>query len=94
MIYRFILQHRQEFAVAIMCRVLGVSRSGYYAWQSRPTSQRERSNSHLVKEIRAVHAKSRQTYGSPRVFAELRAHQVVCGRHRVARLMRQHGIVS
>lgn len=94
MIYRFIQQHRQVFAVAVMCRVLGVARSGYYAWQRRPTSQRERSNSHLVQEIRAVYAKSRQTYGSPRVFAELRANGVACGRHRVARLMRQNGIYS
>ena len=94
MIYRFIRDHQQEFAVVVMCRVLGVSRSGYYAWQSRPMSERERSNSHLVKEIRAVYAKSRQTYGSPRVFAELRANGVACGRHRVARLMRQDGIYS
>lgn len=94
MIYRFIGEHRQEFPVAVMCRVLGVSRSGYYAWQKRPTSQRDRSNSHLVEEIRAVHAKSRQTYGSPRIFADLQAHGVACGRHRVARLMRRHGICS
>lgn len=100
MIFRFIQDHRHEFAVTMMCRVLGVSRSGYYAWQKRPISQREQVNlgaaarlcSHLVKEIWKAYKASRQTYGSPRITAELRACGIVCGRHRVARLMRLHSI--
>lgn len=75
-----------------MCRVMNVSTSGYYAWRSRPESRRSRENRRLAVEIRAIHAESRQTYGSPRVYAELRARGVQCSRGRVERLMRQSGI--
>lgn len=75
-----------------MCRLYGVTRAGYYAWRSRERSERERQNEALIEEIRTAHAQSRGTYGSPRVHQVLRrrGHQV--GRHRVARLMRRHGI--
>ena len=76
-----------------MCRVLGVSRSGLYAWRHRPrVSSREEANQELVVRIRAIHEESRGTYGSPRVHAQLRydGHQVGC--NRVARLMRLEGI--
>ncbi len=56
-----------------MCRVMNVSASGYYAWRSRPESLRSRENRRLTTLVRAIHAESRQTYGSPRVHAELRA---------------------
>ena len=71
-----------------MCRVLRVSASGYYAWQQRPESVRNRENRRLLTEIRTIHAKSTGTYGSLRVRAELLDNGQACGRHRVARLMR------
>jgi transposase InsO family protein len=77
-----------------MCKVLGVSRSGYYAWHKRTTSRRGRANAVLVEHIREVHRVSRQTYGSPRVYAALKRQGVDCGRHRVARLMRCAGIMG
>ena len=86
--------HRVEFPLTVMCRVLEVSRSGYYAWLGREESRRERANRALVVKIRAVHSWSRKTYGSPRVWAELRGGGESCGRNRVARLMRAHGIVG
>jgi transposase InsO family protein len=75
-----------------MCRVLGVSRAGLYAAGRRGPSCRAQANAGLRAEIRAIHATSRQTYGSPRVHAELRARGRRCGRHRVARLMRADGL--
>ena len=79
--------------VTVACRVLEVSRSGYYDWLSRPPSERDWDDAHLLDEIRDVHAASRATYGAPRVHAELklgRGHRI--GRKRVARLMRTAGI--
>jgi len=84
--------HRQEFRVLVMGRVLGLSRSGYYAWLKRPESERSRRNRSLVSQIRRVHQRSRRTYGSPRVTDALREEGLPCSRHRVARLMRQEGI--
>ena len=81
--------NRTEFRVVSMCRVLSVSRAGFYAWRRRDPSRRSRENACLTERIRAVHAASRKTYGSPRVYAELRESGVACGRHRVARLMRR-----
>lgn len=77
-----------------MCAVLQVSRSGYYSWLNRSASARERANQALVVEIRSIHVRSRQSYGSPRVTAELRASGHVCSENRVARLMRLNGIRS
>jgi len=80
--------------VSRLCAVLQVSRSGYYDWRARTPSARAQANTALVAAIRRVHAQSRQTYGAPRIHAELTAQGVPCGRHRVARLMRRHGIVA
>ena len=77
-----------------MCRVLAVARSGYYAWCRRPPSARARATFPLVAQIRAVHAASHGTYGSPRIHAELRAAGQRVGRHRVARLMRAAQVVG
>jgi len=77
-----------------MCRVLKVSRSGYYAWRHRPPSQREQVNQALLAQIRAAHKTSRQTYGSPRIHAYLRRKGVFCSRNRVARLMQKHQIAA
>jgi len=76
----------------MMCRLYGVTRAGYYAWRSRERSERERQNEALAAEIRAVHAESRGTYGSPRVHRALRKRGHRVGKNRVARLMRRHGI--
>ncbi len=81
-----------EFPVRRLCQVLGVSASGYYAWRKRPPGPQAQANAALLTRILLVHAQSRQTYGSPRVHAELRAQGVPCGRHRVARLMRRHAL--
>ena len=72
-----------------LCRVLKVSRSGYYDWKDRPLSKRDQENAALMEKIREVHDRSRRTYGYPRVHAELRALGVPCSRKRVARLMRK-----
>src|SRR5436305_250150 len=78
--------------IQIMCEVLGVSRSGYYAWASRPESARAVEDRTVAAEIRTAHADSRGRYGSPRVHAALRAHGRRVGRKRVARLMRGMGL--
>jgi putative transposase len=85
-------EHQAVHRIATMCRVLGVSTSGYYAWQQREPSARTRSNDTLLDRIRAIHTKSRETYGAPRVHAELRDEGVAVSYNRVARLMRKTGI--
>ena len=77
-----------------MCRALGVSRSGYYRWRQEPVSEREKENEKLAAAIRDIHERSRNTYGSPRVHAELKDRGYRIGRNRVARLMRKHRIRS
>lgn len=76
--YACIMQYRQQFPVARMCRVLGVSCSGLYASQQRPVGQRAHADQRLRLEIRMIHQRSRTTYGSPRIHAELRAQGVRC----------------
>jgi putative transposase len=71
-----------------MCKALNVSPSGYYAWCKRPVSAREMANRELVRMIEAVYNDSYETYGSPRVYRELKAQGVACSENRVARLMR------
>lgn len=88
----FIGTQQLEFPVQRICRVLGVSPSGYYAWLRRPASQREQDNQALLEKIRQIHAQSRKNYGSPRIHAALRQQGIACGRNRVARLMRRAGI--
>ena len=86
--------HRAEFWVTSMCRVLGVSTSGYYAWQSREKSQRRRVDEALAERIERIHRESRGTYGAPRIHAELRAEGERVGRKRVARLMRGANVIG
>jgi len=86
--------HEGEFAVKRMCKVLDLKRSGYYAWRKRKPSTRAQANQALLALIKTEHQKSRKTYGSPRLHVVLRRQGVVCGRNRVARLMRLHGIVA
>lgn len=90
--YQFVAAQASQYAVALLCRVLGVARSGYYAWRQRTESPRSRTNRTLTDQIRTVHRASRGTYGSPRIHAELRALGLRCARTRVARLMRLSGV--
>jgi len=82
------------FSIGAMCRVLEVSASGYYAWRRRMISARSREDQGLRQTIRAIHARSRQTYGSPRIHAELKEEGTRVGRKRVARLMRELGLAG
>lgn len=89
--YTFIDAEKARYPVRTLCRCLGVSRAGYYAWAARPPSARAIADRGLVERIRVVHEDSRRIYGAPRVHAELRELGVRCGRKRVARLMRAAG---
>ena len=91
-LFRFVDAERAHLPVALLCRMLGVSRSGYYDWKGRPPSKRNRGDAALTETIREIHERGRQTYGSPRVHAELRALGTRCGRKRVERLMRKTGL--
>jgi len=84
--------HQAVHPVATMCRVLGVSPSGYYAWRKRPLSPRARTDVALTAHIDAIHRMSRGTYGAPRIHAELAARGFQVGCKRVARLMRNAGV--
>ena len=90
--YQYIREQRQEYSVKRMCQLLGVTRSGYYAWQPEKAGVRALENQVLMEHIRHEYKTSRQTYGSPRMWASLLRKGVVCGRHRVARLMRRAGL--
>lgn len=90
--FSFIAEKVAYFPVAVMCRVLQVSTSGYYAWRGRPKSARERDNELLGVEIEAAHALSRGIYGSPRITRELRAQGRRVSKNRVAKQMRERGI--
>jgi putative transposase len=92
--FAFIHQHLRQFPVDLVCRVLQVSRSGYYAWQQRPPSETTLRQAALVAEIRQAHRESRGIYGSPRVQRELAARGVRCSENTVAKLMRREGIRS
>ena len=86
--------NQAEFPIATMARVLGVSASGYHAWRGRAPSARAVEDKMLLKRVRTVHATSRETYGSPRIHAELRAMGSRHGRKRIARLMRGAGLTG
>jgi putative transposase len=92
-IFRFIAAKKAEHSIQIMCRVLEVSRSGYHAWAVRAPSERAVADRLLTGRIAGIHKQSGETYGSPRVHAELRlADGVLVGRKRVERLMRSAGL--
>jgi putative transposase len=91
-LFRFVDAEKAHFPVSLLCKMVGVSKSGYYAWRDRPPSKRTLEDAALTERIVEVHKRSRETYGYPRVHAQLRALGVRCGRRRVARLMRKAGI--
>ncbi len=92
--YACIREHHGEFPVRMMCRLLEVTASGFYAWLCRPESSRERQNRILGVEIRAIHRTSKRAYGSPRIHRDLRDNGRKCSRKRVAAIMRREGIVA
>src|SRR5215210_1547310 len=87
--FKLIEAEKASYSIPMLCRMLGVSRSGYYAWRNRPPSERARFDAVLSEKIETIHRNSRATYGAPRVHAELRAIGIRCARKRVARLMRR-----
>jgi putative transposase len=91
--FQFIDDHRDEFPVTRMCKVLNVSRSGYYAWRTRPISTREMANQRLYVLIKAVYDAYDGVYGSPRIYHELKD-RVPCSENRIARLMRLHKLCA
>ncbi len=92
MIYGFIEKHRSAHAVEMMCRILRVTRSGYYAWKKRGESRRKRRDAVLLEKIRESYRESRGRYGSPNIHEDLRQWDYRCSRKRVARLMREAGL--
>lgn len=92
--YQFVASQASEYPVSVLCRVLGLARSGYYSWKQQAPSARAQRDHELSAQIRTVFRASRQSYGSPRVHAELHAQGIHCARKRVARLMRQQALVA
>ncbi|MDP4189901.1 MAG: IS3 family transposase, partial [Bacteroidota bacterium] len=90
--YAFIERHAKDYPIKLMSLVLKVSRSGYYAWQGRPESKRRKENMRLTCKIKAIHKKSRENYGSPRIHKRLKAEGEACSKGRVERLMAANGI--
>jgi transposase InsO family protein len=92
--YRFIQAEKAVYPVEVLCRVLEVARSGFYAWGRRPLGIRAQQNQGLVTQIRTCYQTARGRYGSPRIHQDLQARGIRVGRHRVARLMRLQGLRS
>jgi len=92
--YKFIKEHRNEFDIARMCRLLGVNRSSYYAWFNRAESKRSKENKQLTKKINEIYFKNKGRYGSPKIRYILNSQGAKYGHNRIARLMRQTGLKS
>ena len=92
--FRFVSEHHDTYGVKRLCQVLGVSRSGYYVWTMRGPSAHAERDLELAAVVCEVHSRSRRTYGAPRVHAELGRLGHRTGRKRVARLMREYGLVG
>jgi transposase InsO family protein len=90
--YQFIEENRSIYPIKRMCSVLEVSENGYYNWRKRGKSQRKQDDEQLVSRIEDAYHENRGVYGSPRIYAELTAQGIKCGRKRIARLMREHNI--
>jgi transposase InsO family protein len=90
--YAFVEEQQTQFRVAALCRVLGVSRSGFYGWRTRAPSARAQADQRLLREIHRVHREHRQACGALKTWKVLNRQGIACGKHRVARLRRAHGI--
>lgn len=91
-IYAFIKANQNKHNIRMMCRLLDVAPSGYYAWLKKPVSDRKKEDKRLLRLIRASFTASQGVYGAPRVFLDLREAGETCSKHRVARLMRENNI--
>jgi putative transposase len=92
--YQFVAAYQAEHRLTRLCQTLGVSRSGYYAWRRRPASPRTRANARLVGQMQQLHRQTKERYGAVKLWRALLASGVACGRHRVARLRRQYGLMA
>lgn len=92
--YEFMQAHAQEFSIERMSHIFNVSRSGYYGFINAKPSARAKENDRLHQAIKKIHDASRQTYGSPRIFAELRENGETCSRKRVSKIMKNFGIAA
>ena len=92
--FKFIDMHKTKHRVNTLCQMFGVTVSGYYQWKSRGKSNREKENDFLLEKIRVTYQKSRGVYGSPRITQALNRESITCSQPRVARLMRENGIVA
>jgi putative transposase len=92
--YQFVAAYPAEHRLTRLCQTLGVSRSGYYAWRRRPASPRTRANARLVRQMQQLHRQTKERYGAVKLWRALLASGVACGRHRVARLRRQYGLMA
>lgn len=92
--YACIARHRREHPVRLMCRVLAVSPSGFYAWRKRAPSAHAIADERLLLNVRVAFARNAGRYGSPRILRDLRDERIRVGKKRVARLMRQDGLVA
>ena len=90
--YAFIREHESQFEVGLMCQMLKVSRSGYYAFCNRKPSGRQQANQSLDAEIKEIYRDHRGRYGAPRIHRELQARGSLCGRHRVSRRLQRLGL--
>jgi putative transposase len=90
--FELVHECRDRYAVDRMCRTLGVSRSGYYAWKTRPVCDREQQNKLLAFHIRAIHNETDATYGSPRITKELNEAGISCSETRIARIKQEMGL--
>ncbi len=90
--YRFIMENRKEFRLGKMCKILEVSRSGYHKYVKRKMTQKRLNNQFLLEKILKIYKASRGTYGSPRIYKELRKQGLICNRKRVVRIMRKNGL--
>jgi len=92
--YQFIENIKNEFDISLICPLMGVKRSSYYAWKKRPESIRKRENMELLKVIKKIYENNRELYGSPRIHSELKDLGFNCGKNRVAKIMKSNGIIS
>jgi len=92
--YQFIEKIKDEYDISTICPVLGVKRSSYYSWKNRPEGKREKENIKLLQEIKKIYVNNKEIYGSPRICSELKDMGIKCGKNRVAKIMKNNGIIS
>ncbi|MCL7488872.1 MAG: IS3 family transposase [Desulfobulbaceae bacterium] len=92
--YQFVDAEKKSYPIALICAVIRISRSGYYAWRKRDKSLRQRENDRLIPIVKAAHKKSKETYGTRRIAEEIKAHGINCGRTRAGTLMKLADVVA